>query len=64
MLSMIPPAFAQEPAQQIDVTRLGPQVGQLVPDFRLQDAQGKTWSRESIMGPKGAMLLFSRSADW
>jgi peroxiredoxin len=48
----------------IDVTRLGPQVGQRVPDFRLQDGQGKVWTRESIMGPKGAMLVFSRSLDW
>ena len=48
----------------IDVTRLGPQVGQLVPEFRLQDGQGKVWTRDSIMGPKGAMLVFSRSLDW
>jgi peroxiredoxin len=49
---------------RIDVTRLGPQVGQPVPDFRLQDGQGKVWTRDSIMGPKGAMLVFSRSLDW
>ena len=36
----------------------------MVPDFRLQDAQGKVWTRDSIMGPKGAMLVFSRSVDW
>ncbi len=48
----------------IDVTRLGPHVGQPVPDFRLHDGQGKVWSRDSIMGPKGAMLVFSRSLDW
>jgi peroxiredoxin len=35
-----------------------------VPDFRLQDAQGKVWTLDSIMGPKGAMLVFSRSVDW
>lgn len=58
------PALAQQVPQNIDVTRLGPQVGQVVPDFRLQDAQGKAWTRDSIMGPKGAMLVFSRSADW
>jgi cytochrome oxidase Cu insertion factor (SCO1/SenC/PrrC family) len=58
------PALAQQPSQKIDVARLGPQVGQVVPDFRLQDAQGKVWTRESIVGPKGAMLVFSRSADW
>jgi hypothetical protein len=58
------PAFALQPGQKIDVSGLGPQVGQVVPDFRLQDAQGKVWTRGSIMGPKGAMLVFSRSADW
>ena len=57
-------AWAQQPAQKVDVSRLGPQVGHVVPDFRLQDAQGKAWTRDSIMGPKGAMLVFSRSADW
>jgi peroxiredoxin len=59
------PALAQQQqAQKVDVSRLGPQAGQVVPDFRLQDAQGKVWTRDSMMGPKGAMLVFSRSADW
>ena len=48
----------------IDVSRLGPQVGDLVPDFSLEDQNGRTWTRQSIMGPKGAMLVFIRSADW
>jgi len=58
------PGRAQQAPQRIDVSRLGPQSGQVVPDFRLQDAHGKVWTRDSIMGPKGAMLVFSRSADW
>ena len=58
------PARAQQAPQKIDVSRLGPQAGQVVPDFRLQDAQGKVWTRDSIMGPRGAMLAFMRSADW
>ena len=65
LLVFVPlPARAQQPPQKIDLSRLGPQVGQRVPEFRLQDAQGKVWTRESIMGPNGAMLVFSRSADW
>ena len=48
----------------IDVSKLGPQVGQVVPDFSLKDQAGKTWTRQSIMGPRGAMLVFFRSADW
>jgi hypothetical protein len=56
-----PPAAVRTP---IDVSKLGPQVGQLVPDFALKDQTGKVWTRQSITGPKGAMLVFFRSADW
>jgi hypothetical protein len=58
------PLAGQQPPARIDVTRLGPQVGQPVPDFRLADHQGRMWTRDSIMGPNGAMLVFQRSADW
>src|SRR5581483_6208376 len=33
-------------------------------EFSLPDQHGKVWSLSSIMGPKGAMLVFYRSADW
>jgi cytochrome oxidase Cu insertion factor (SCO1/SenC/PrrC family) len=60
-----PVAFkAQAPPQKIDLSKLGPQVGERVPDFSLKDQTGKTWTLQSIMGPKGAMLVFFRSADW
>jgi cytochrome oxidase Cu insertion factor (SCO1/SenC/PrrC family) len=49
---------------KIEVAKLGPQVGERVPDFTLKDQNGKTWTLPSIMGPKGAMLVFIRSADW
>ncbi len=49
---------------KIDVSKLGPQVGERVPDFALSDQTGKMWTLQSIMGPKGAMLVFIRSADW
>lgn len=49
---------------RVDLSKLGPQVGERVPDFNLQDQNGKSWTRESLMGPKGAMLVFFRSADW
>ena len=48
----------------IDVSKLGPQVGERVPDFSLKDQNGTVWTLQSIMGPKGAMLVFYRSADW
>lgn len=63
-IALIAPARAQQQGAKIDVMRLGPQVGQVVPDFQLQDAHGKVWTRDSIMGPKGAMVVFSRSLDW
>jgi len=57
--------MAQAPRRTpIDVSKLGPQVGERVPDFSLKDQTGKTWTLPSIMGPKGAMLVFVRSADW
>ena len=49
---------------KIDVSTLGPQVGQRIPAFRLTDQNGKTWTNETILGPNGAMLVFFRSADW
>ncbi|MGO9893887.1 MAG: hypothetical protein ACLPX8_06715 [Bryobacteraceae bacterium] len=42
----------------------GPAVGDRVPDFAGPDQTGRTQTLESIMGPKGAMLVFYRSADW
>ena len=55
---------AQSPGQKIDVSKLGPQVGERVPDFSLKDQNGKLWTLQSVMGPKGAMIVFIRSADW
>lgn len=55
------PPFAWKP---VEVSKLGPQVGERVSDFSLKDQTGKTWTLQSIMGPKGAMLVFFRSADW
>ncbi|MBZ5611303.1 MAG: peroxiredoxin family protein [Acidobacteriia bacterium] len=42
----------------------GPPVGSRMPDFALQDQDGKTRSLQSLLGPKGAVILFFRSADW
>ena len=52
------------PRQKIDVSKLGPQGGERVPDFSLKDQESKVRTLQSIMGPKGAMLVFVRSADW
>jgi hypothetical protein len=44
--------------------KTGPGVGQRVPAFSAQDQEGRNQTLKSIMGPKGAMLVFFRSADW
>ena len=51
-------------AQAIDIHTLGPQVGARVPDFSLPDQAGQTRTLRSTFGPKGAVLVFFRSADW
>ena len=50
--------------EPIDVSALGPQVGERVPDFSLPDQHGRMRTLQSVMGEKGAMILFHRSADW
>lgn len=44
--------------------KTGPQVGERIPAFTAEDQDGHTTTLQSIMGPKGAMLVFFRSADW
>jgi len=48
----------------VDVTRIGPQVGATVPGFSLPDQHGEVRTLSSLMGPKGLVLVFNRSADW
>ena len=57
-------AAIPQSSNRIEVSKLGPQVGERVPEFTLKDQNGKPWTLPSIMGPKGAMLVFYRSADW
>ena len=57
------PAAAQE-RESIDVSSLGPQVGEKIPDFALPDQYGKVRTLDSIMGERGAMIVFHRSANW
>ena len=44
--------------------KTGPAAGQTVPAFSLSDQEGRTRTLQSIMGAKGAMIVFFRSADW
>jgi len=38
--------------------------GDRIPEFQLSDQNGRVQTFESVRGPKGAMLVFYRSADW
>jgi len=65
VLSMVLTASASaQDVRKINVGKLGPQVGEVVPDFNLSDQLGKKRTLQSVMGPKGAMIVFYRSADW
>lgn len=44
--------------------KTGPAVGSRIPSFEVKDQDGRKRSFESIRGPKGALLMFVRSADW
>ena len=65
MLGTPAPSAAQGPARErVDVSKKGPQVGDRVPDFTLTDQAGRARTLQSLMGDRGLMLVFLRSADW
>jgi hypothetical protein len=39
-------------------------VGQTAPGFELKDQNGRPHTLNSLMGRKGVLLVFNRSADW
>jgi hypothetical protein len=47
-----------------DTAKPGLQVGAIAPAFSGVDQFGKSRTLASAYGPKGAMLVFFRSADW
>jgi hypothetical protein len=56
--------ISAQPAAAVDTSKLGPQVGAAVPAFSGVDQFGKPQTLASAYGPKGAMVVFFRSADW
>jgi hypothetical protein len=42
----------------------GPPVGTKMVGFELKDQEDKLHTLANILGPKGAIILFYRSADW
>ena len=51
-------ALAQQPVAS------GPAVGARLPEFNVVGADGRTHTLKSVLGAKGALLVFFRSADW
>jgi len=42
----------------------GPDLGQPIPPFYAVDQDGRRQTFETIRGPRGALIVFYRSADW
>jgi peroxiredoxin len=64
LLTTTTPSGQTLQGSRIDVSKLGPQVGERVPDFSLPDQTGKVQTLKSVLGPRGAVLVFVRSTDW
>ena len=58
------PSTPQHQAKMPPPISTGPEVGQKIPSFRLPDQNGRMQDLKSVMGPKGAMVVMFRSADW
>jgi hypothetical protein len=55
--------IAQQPPL-LDTSKIGPKVGEVVPEFSGTDQNGTVRSLKAAAGPNGTMLVFFRSADW
>ncbi len=44
--------------------KTGPEVGTKAPAFAGRDQNGVERTLSSVLGPKGAIVVFYRSADW
>jgi hypothetical protein len=61
--SGVPPSSALA-TQSGPSVKTGPAVGDKIPPFKASDQNSEIRDFESIRGPKGALILFFRSADW
>jgi hypothetical protein len=57
-------AVAAQQTEQVDPTKLGPQVGEKAITFTLPDQTGTSRDLATLAGPNGTMLVFFRSSDW
>lgn len=49
---------------QTEPSEPGIKKGSTIPALSLRDQTGRIQTLQSLMGPKGLMLVFVRSADW
>jgi hypothetical protein len=61
LLTAVPRAERTAPRTPIDVSKLGSQAGESVPDFSLSDENGKTWTLQSIMSKDDSIHIVSFS---
>ncbi len=59
-----PAAGRPQAGPEVPVEQRGLPLGTRVPAFHTTDQWGQPASFESLVGPKGLVLLFVRSADW
>ena len=65
LLASVTLVAAQDRLPTLDEAfRTGPEVGQPIPAFKAVDQNGRTMDFNSIKGPKGALIMLFRSADW
>jgi cytochrome oxidase Cu insertion factor (SCO1/SenC/PrrC family) len=57
-------ATVAAPARAQETMSTGPEIGSRIPDFQVQDQQGRARTFAELRGPRGLLLLFHRSADW
>ena len=63
-VALVAAGLAGQAPVAVDTSKVGPQVGTVVPAFAGVDQFGRPHTLASTYGPKGAMLVFFRSADW
>ncbi|HEU5182186.1 MAG TPA: hypothetical protein VFW45_15485 [Candidatus Polarisedimenticolia bacterium] len=65
LLLFSPPAVSRpQVGPEVLVEPRGLPLGAHVPAFHATDQSGRPSSFESLVGPRGLVLLFVRSADW
>jgi hypothetical protein len=58
------PALLLVTAPLLTARDYGLPIGSKMPDFEATAQDGKVHTLRALLGPKGAVVLFFRSADW